>query len=237
MNVFKVAKEAKISRIITPFAGNIFFFNCFLIIPFIYLLLFRDTESLSVSNMLLAGLLVAMLLTSLVNIPVMGFRTKRPIMSENEIRLIERTYGIKNDRAFMRSSVYDSILTLNVGGFIIPAIIVAVFASEVSLPTLFILTSLMIIATHLLSRIEPGVGIIVPTYLCILVFPFALILLKDGVFPTLIVSGILGFELGAISRMMAVDKTKGCSAYSIGGTGNFNAVFLVVLISVLSLYF
>ena len=82
-----------------------------------------------INSTVLFLLIAGMLLFSATEIPVYRIRTKKPDFSEKEMELLSEFYSVPVADEFEKSDdlVFNSSVTLNVGGFILP-LILAVYA-------------------------------------------------------------------------------------------------------------
>jgi uncharacterized membrane protein len=187
--------------------------------------------------------LLAMLLTNNIEIPILyDVKTRKPSYSPQEIDLISEMYSVPvgAELSTGKERVYDSTITLNLGGFIIPLVLAAYVMSviytlndSVQLQSIIITLSIMVIVTHLFSEVKSGVGIIVPEYISLLTVPIAFVVSLEKPATIILVSGILGILIGIITSLVAMKRgEKGSAFFNLGGGGNFNAVYIAVLLSV-----
>lgn len=116
-------------------------------------------DSFGVNSMALFGIIVAMLLLSVLEIPVYSIRTKKPDYTWKEVELLEKIYPVPlSEELQTKDLIFYSKITLNVGGFILP-LAMAIYLLTMN-PNLEILIMLliMVIVTYLLSDIRTGIG-------------------------------------------------------------------------------
>lgn len=165
--------------------------------------------------------LLSMFVGSFVNIPL-GRR-----------KLIEVTqahfFGL-----FKRQRLLAQGLSLNVGGALIPLLIVGFLLFRVPLQETFIAIFLMTLIAWKLSRVVPGKGIVVPVLIPPLFAAlFAFLLAPQDAALVAFIAGTLGVLIGAdLLRLPQVMKGT-VGLMSIGGAGVFDGIFLVGIVAAL----
>lgn len=192
-----------------------------------------------ISSMILFIIISGMLLLSATEIPIFRIRTKKPEFSEEEMELLSEFYSVPVAEEFEKNDalVFNSSVTLNIGGFILP-LILAIYAviNNPSFAALEILL-IIIVVTHLLTEIRSGIGIVIPDYVGLLTIPFALILDPNNAATVVLVSGVLGLLFGIVTSLFNINEnTEGSAFINLGGVGNFRAIYITVLIAVLLSY-
>ncbi len=190
-------------------------------------------DSFGMSPMALFIMIAAMLLLSVIEIPVYSIRTKKPDYTWKEVELLEKIYTVPlSEELQSKEIVYNSKITLNVGGFILP-LAMAIYLLSIN-PKLEILIMLliMVIVTHLLSDIKNGIGVVVPGYVSLLAASIGLILLENAA-PVVFIVGVFGILLGTFTRLLTIEDNEGSAFFNMGGVGSFNAVYITVILSVL----
>lgn len=220
---------------------QMFAFFGFMLLPIFYL---SYTNKLggqwNINPIVLFILTAAMLLLSFAEIPIYNIRTKKPELSDEKKELLGEFYSVPlaDEMEGGDEFVFNTSITLNLGGFILPVILAAYVAFNnpgfAALETMLII----IMATHLLSEIKAGVGIIIPNYIGLLSIPFALILDPGNAATVVLVSGVFGILIGVITSLFNInEKTEGSPSINLGGVGSFKAVYVTVLIAALLTYF
>jgi uncharacterized membrane protein len=211
-----------------------------ILLPIFYLSYMKKLCSLwHINSMVVFILLTGMLLLCATEIPIYRIRTKKHELSSQEKELLGEIYSIplieeyetENDLAF------DTSITLNTGGFILP-LILAVYIAIVN-PSFAALEIMLIIivATFLFVDIKSGVGFVLPDYLGLLAVPFALILEPENASAVVLVSGVLGILIGMVASLCKIDENIEGSAYiNLGGVSNFKAIYITVIVAVLLSY-
>ncbi|RCV64767.1 putative membrane protein [Methanophagales archaeon] len=202
------------------------------------------------NNFVFFVVLIAMLLTSVIEIPVYAFRTKKPEYSANEAKCMGELYGVPVLEEMQSNSKmsYTTRITLNLGGFIIPLLfsfyLIFSFCQEGSCPLplleLSMCTFLIVLFTYMLSVVKGGVGILVPNYVGIFAIPLGFVLAPSGL-PIEAVAGLLIFVpaiLGIIVGMLILLVSRsieevGSAFYNLGGIGSFHTIYLISLLALL----
>ena len=213
---------------------NTFVFFVFLLVP-IFSLCYGDRldGSFNIHPMLLFVLITAILCLSVIEIPIYRFRTKKPDYTSGELKLLEETYSVSVAEELETGSMaYNSSVTLNAGGFILPLLMsIYIVAMNQKLEILVILL-IMAVVTHLFSKIKNGIGVVVPSYIGLLVVPIAFVLAENAA-PIIFITGIGGIVLGTVTRLLSIEEDEGSAFFNIGGAGSFNAIYITIILSVL----
>jgi len=213
-------------------------FFIFLLSP-IFILAYRIEPSafeFSLSPLIFFAISLLFLLLSIIEVPILEKKTKKPRYTENEIKTLERLHSVPREEIEGSDGrLYDSMITLNLGGFILPLLFALVIGiiSPLTLEEFVIIATIMFAVTNLLAIIEPGVGIVAPPHIGLLALPLAIIVTPVDVISGMLVSGIIGIELGLVTKIFSIDIEVGSPVFSLGGKGNFEAIYLVVLIGLL----
>jgi uncharacterized membrane protein len=214
-----------------------FLFFLFLLIP-IFILCYTCETSFEIDPMYLFLIITAMPLTSLIEIPVHRMRTKKPSYSMEEAAIVGKIYSVPvADELAGGGLVYDSLVTLNPGGFVLPLSLAVYLITNVSSLEILMVSSIMIIATYLFSEIRKGIGVVVPGYVSLLALPIAFVIAPENAAAVILASGVVGILVGIIVRLFAIKEEEGSAFFNIGGTGSFNAVYMAVILAVLVSFF
>ena len=188
--------------------------------------------------------ILAMLLASVIEIPILKVRTKKPDYSESEARCIGEMYSVPIAEE-MRANTekrYKTRITLNLGGFIIPLVfsvylLLAVDRMEsYPLPLLEVMmaTLVMTLISFMLAEVKSGVGIIVPNYAGLFAIPLGLILapaeLPFGLVAEVLIfaSAIFGILFGMLIALVTLPREEmGSAFFNLGGIGSFYTVYLI----------
>jgi len=211
-----------------------------LLIPTVFLCCDQNLEK----NSIFFVVILAMLLTSVIEIPILTVRTKKPDYSESEARCIGEIYGVPIAEELHADAEkrYKTRITLNMGGFIIPllfSLYLLLFFDQMEsypLPLLEVtmVTLLMTLISYMLAEVKGGVGIIVPNYAGLFAIPLGLILAPQGL-PLEIKAKVLifapaifGILLGILITLVTLPREEvGSAFFNIGGIGSFYTLYLI----------
>ncbi len=216
-------------------------FLLFAVVGFLFLDLARTAFTkigFSWSQALLV--LLASLLGSSINIPLTNLQCSTPLVRERYVR----AFGIAYRVPVVEVVSCNTLLAVNVGGALIPALIsiALIHRFPESLSYALIGIAFVTILTNLAAKPVKGLGIVTPALLPPLAAAIAAILLvyfggapHDLIFLIAYVSGTLGALIGADILNLHKIRDLGAPVASIGGAGTFDGVFLSGLIAVLLL--
>ena len=216
------------------------FFLFFLILFLLLLLLFifglpLAFEELGIPGMLAIYLLFFSFIGSTVNIPVKTWFIKHPSMADR-VRFWGITYSIP------RMKEDTMVLSINLGGAIIPLVIVfyqffriiIVFQSASMLLQVLFATSLTTLLCYFIARPVKGIGIAMPALIPPVSAAIVALLLSPGMpAVTAYCAGTLGTLIGADILNLSKIKKLNAPMVSIGGAGTFDGIFLSGIIAVL----
>lgn len=176
-------------------------------------------EKLGLTPEAVIGVLVAMLAGSLINIPL----GRRRLVEVEESHF----FGLMR-----RKKLQAQGLSLNVGGAIVPLLLVFYLLPKAPFQETLLASALMIVICFLLARVVPGKGIAIPVVLpALFAAIFALILAFEQAAPVAFISGVIGVLIGGdVPRMPRVMR-EGQGIMSIGGAGVFDGIFLIAIIA------
>ena len=194
----------------------------------------------SISPIPLFLLLLAILFSSKIEIPIKKIRT---IKSENlagDARGLEQAYGVpvQEELKGHQRRTFDTIITLNLGGFIIPTITIAYLLFTGPVTSALEIMLIMIVATSLLAEMVNGIGITVPDHIWIIAVPFAFLLSPNNAPMIIFISSIGGILIGTIVTLIRFNKEEKGSAYiNLGGVGSIKAIYTSAMVASLISYF
>ncbi|WP_456486337.1 DUF1614 domain-containing protein [Candidatus Alkanophaga liquidiphilum] len=210
--------------------AKFFYVSALILIPCVFLCVARYESGSSLALEFLA-VLVVMLLGSFVEIPVYTLPTARPKYTERELALIKKMFGVVVEGGMKGK---NSVVTLNIGGFVLPVAFSAYLLRKCPPLEVATLTLLIIILTYFISEMTGGVGVTVPSYVGIFAIPLGFLLCQENAAPLIFTSAILGILVGVVFRILALEEEDEGSAFlSVGGAGNFPAIFIIGLLSLL----
>jgi uncharacterized membrane protein len=221
-----------------------FAFFGFMLLAFFYLSYTNTLGSQwQINSIVLFSILAGMLVFSATEIPVYRIRTKKPDFSDDEKAMLSEFYTVPVAEELESDNelVFNSSITLNLGGFILPLILATYVAinETIKSPIFASLEILLIIlvVTHLLTEFKSGVGIVIPDYIGLVAIPFALILEPENAASIVLVSGVFGILIGLVTSLFNINEnTEGSAFINLGGAGNFRAIYITVLIATLLTY-
>ena len=198
----------------------------FLSLPVILALFFLNVLTFSFGELGLGpqsafALILAMLIGSLINIPLTRHRVAYKVPSTMR--------GL-----FEPPPPAYSGIALNLGGAIIPLGLCIYLGTLVpSLVQVAIATAVMAAVSKALSRVVPGRGIVLPVFVPpVLSALLALLLAPAFAAPCAYIAGTMGVLIGA--DLFNLHRLRGFPGMvSIGGAGVFDGIFLVGIVAVL----
>ena len=178
-------------------------------------------------------ILVACLVGSSINIPIVKLRTKIPVVHDDYVSWFGVTYRIPH----VEYGETATMLAVNVGGALIPTGVSIYLLSKSSLSTIILcLVGILAVAlvTHIIARPVKGVGIATPAFIPPIAAAVAAFVLMPSQPRTIAyVAGTLGTLIGADLLNLRKIPKLGAPVASIGGAGTFDGVFLSGIIAVL----
>ncbi len=175
-------------------------------------------------------ILLLSLFGSVINLPVMRIKSDAPPRE-----LIRPTFlGLL--RIPVQPFRQDTLISVNVGGCLIPvALSVYLFSNSdlTLLPTLLGI-AIMTAVSYYFSRPIPGLGIAMPILIAPISAAFVAILLSpEQSAPLAYISGTLGVLIGADLLQLKVIPKLGAPYVSIGGAGTFDGIFITGIVAAL----
>ncbi|WP_245527551.1 DUF1614 domain-containing protein [Methanosalsum zhilinae] len=213
---------------------------CTALIPVAVLSYHEKLSIGDISSLPLFLILVLMLIFSNLEIPVYRMRTKKPVHLSRDALALEHIYAVPVLEELSTGSqrTFDTAVTVNAGGFIVPLIALLYLLSTHLTTVALLLTLIMIIAVVLISEMISGVGVVIPDHTPLIAIPFALMVDPSHVAEITYISAIAGIFIGTLVSILTFNREKKGSAYiSLGGAGNFPAIYFTVLIAGLLSYF
>ncbi|MBN1133416.1 MAG: DUF1614 domain-containing protein [Methanosarcinaceae archaeon] len=210
------------------------------LLPIINLCYHKKLSLGSISSSSLFLFLILMLVGSTIEIPVTKMRTKKPEHLSRDALLLDEIYGVSvlQEVAQEKRRIFDTVITLNLGGFVIPLLMVLYLSLTQPDTAAFEIMLIIVLFVSLLAEMVSGVGIVVPDYIGLISIPFALILSPQNAAVVIFISSTGGILIGIIATLLTLNKEKKGSAYiNLGGAGSFKAVYVTTLIASLISYF
>jgi uncharacterized membrane protein len=176
------------------------------------------------------------LIGSLINIPVYRKELRNDYNQlryydeiDRIIDIFHRFFGVKVP------VVQERIISLNLGGAILPGLLCLYLLIKVNLSSAILATSVTTVFSYYLSKPVRGVGIILPAFIPPIIAAVAALVFADRESAPAVayISGVMGTLIGADLLRLHQIKKLGLSFLSIGGAGVFDGIFIVGIISVL----
>src|SRR5579875_2280832 len=176
------------------------------------------------------GVLAASILGSSINVPIARLRSRRPLWPAQVVSV----FGLR----YVVPPVWIpqvTVITVNVGGAIVPTALAAYLVVHDHLGTGTILaTAVVALGVYLVARPVQGLGIVVPGLLPPLLAAAMAFLVGDSPIPAVAyVAGVIGSMLGADLLHLPRLRDLGAPMASIGGAGTFDGIFLSGIVAVL----
>lgn len=198
-------------------------------LPVFFILIFLNIVTISFSKLGLSPesafiLLFAMLLGSTINIPIsrqrIAYRSARPYYMHFFF--------------YVPPPVTHQVVTVNVGGAIIPVCFAFYLLPLAPLLSTVVVTAVVVMVTKWLARPVAGMGITMPFWIPPLFSAgLALLLSRDNPAPVAYISGVLGALIGADLLNWPSFRKLGAQVVSIGGAGVFDGIFLTGIVAAL----
>jgi len=169
------------------------------------------------------------LVGSLINIPVYQRESEYSSEPDEFTMLFNRFFNVKIPH------FQKQIISLNLGGAILPGFLSFYLISSVSFQSVFMATIITTICSFLLSKPVKGVGIVIPAFIPPIIAAISALIFSDKAHAPAVayISGVMGTLIGADLLRLHQLKKHGVSFLSIGGAGVFDGIFIVGIISVL----
>ncbi|HAA89841.1 MAG: Uncharacterized protein XD63_1242 [Thermoanaerobacterales bacterium 50_218] len=202
-----------------------------LMLPFLLLMLFFNVATISFSRLGLspAGALLfltASVLGSLINIPL---SRRRVVVQEHQVFPFPLLFF------YYPPVVREQVICFNVGGAGLPVLfsLYLLLTGRAPLLPSFLALIIVTVVAKLMSRPQPGVGIVMPAFIPPLVAAAAALLLAPSgqTAPVAYVAGTMGTLVGADLLNWRSIQELGAQMVSIGGAGVFDGIFLVGIIA------
>jgi uncharacterized membrane protein len=200
-----------------------------LALPIFLILLFFNVVTISLGKLGLSStsamaLLLATLIGSMINIPL----SRRRIEYEQPRPFYFRYLFYRPPQ------VTHQVIAINVGGAIIPIGFALYLLPRAPLLPTLIATIILVIATRLLAKPVPGLGIVMHGWIPPLISALlAFLLARENPAPVAYISGAVGTLIGADLLNWRNFRKLGSQVISIGGAGVFDGIFLSGIVAAL----
>ncbi|WP_342303970.1 DUF1614 domain-containing protein [Methanolobus sp. ZRKC5] len=185
-------------------------------------------------------LISTMIIGSVIEIPITTIRSKKPEQLFKYAPILEDIYSVPvvKELSIGKQRVFDTKLTINVGGAIVPALASIYLLLTQPNNTALEIMLIVVVSVILLSELMGGVGTIIPDYIGIIALPFALIVAPENAASITFIAGVGGIIIGNVISVVTFNKEKTGSAFiSIGGVGAFKPIYITTIIASLISYF
>lgn len=185
-------------------------------------------------------MLLLMLITKNIEIPIASIRTRKPELLSQHAFMLEKIYSVPVSEELItpKERVFDTKLTINFGGAIIPLLAIIFLLATGPITTSLEIALIITVIAFLASEIIDGVGIEVPDYIGLVSLPLTFLLSTDSAESVIFISSTTGIIAGCVASLLTLDREKNGSAYiSIGGVGSFRAIYIMALIASLLSYY
>ncbi len=191
-------------------------------------------ESLGVSSGTAIFLLLATLVGSIFNIPIVELPPER-VVSNEVVDFFGMQYAVP-----VVTHWSGTVIAVNVGGAVIPTLmsVYLLFKHELWAKGL-VATAIVALVIHWMANPVAGLGIAVPVFVPVVVTAIvAVVLSREHAAPLAYIAGGLGTLIGADLTNLGKVRGLGAPVASIGGAGTFDGIFLTGILAVLlaSLY-
>jgi uncharacterized membrane protein len=175
-------------------------------------------------------LLLASLIGSYINIPVLELPGREVESGEDVIFFGMHYYGVP---VVVESP--DTVIAINIGGAVIPTLLSLYLLGKNNLWTRGIITTAIVtVIVHMLAYPVQGVGIAVPVFVPpVATAIVALLIARQHAAVLAYAGGSLGTLIGADLLNLGVVRGLGAPVASIGGAGTFDGIFLTGIVAVL----
>ncbi|MHC1575705.1 MAG: DUF1614 domain-containing protein [Candidatus Methanogasteraceae archaeon] len=208
-----------------------------LILFWFFVLILAGIQFRAGASILPSCLLAITLLAGAIDIPITRKRMRKPNYSMDVVHLLEEVHSVALEQDFSGNKrFFDTVIAVNLGGFVIPFL--AACCLGVIFPNLASIEigAIMIAATYSTAVFREGFGITLPGYLGVLPILLATLLVPGDAAVVAFVAGVLGILIGECAVLSAIDpERQGCARIVIGGAGSFQAVYITMLLAILTL--
>lgn len=208
----------------------------FLLLPWLFLdLILIALMKLGIAPLMAPLIVFVMFVGSLINIPVL----REPIPTQLRHHPLS-IWGLERYWPKMQQEVQERIIAINVGGFLVPILLVGYEIlligwqyQEVLFP-LTIAVLVNVLACYLLAQPVPQIGITLPALLPGMIAAISALLLAPNLAPPVaFCAGVLGPVIGADLMYLKKIRETQVAMASIGGAGTFDGIVISGLLAVL----
>ena len=198
-------------------------------------LLIAGIRILAGESVVPACLLAIVLLASDIEIPVARKRMRKPGYTPESVNLLEEIYSVELERDFSdKLRFFNTTITLNLGGFLIP--LAAAFYLGVMRPNLasIEICIVTIAVIYIMTTFRDGVGLVLPGYIGIVPLALSILLAPNDVAAATFTAGVCGILIGLCAALSSINtEQQGSPRISLGGAGNFQAIYVTMVLAAL----
>ncbi len=208
----------------------------FLLLPWLFLdIILIALGKLSIAPQLAPLIVLVMFVGSLINIPVL----REPVPAQLRHHPLS-IWGLERYWPGMYKEVRERIIAINLGGFVVPILLVVYEVlligskyPEVLLP-LIMAVLINVFVCYLLAQPIPQIGITLPALVPgVIAAICALLLAPTLAAPVAFCAGVLGPVIGADLMYLKKIRETQVGLASIGGAGTFDGIVISGLVAVL----
>jgi uncharacterized membrane protein len=208
----------------------------FLLLPWLLLdVILMALEKLEISPSIAPLVVLLMFVGSLINIPI--FRESVPTQLRHHPLSV---WGLERYWPGMHKEVRERIIAINVGGFVVPMLLVVyeVFLIWVQYPEILLPLTIAVLINifvcSLIAQPVPQVGITLPALVPGVIAAICALLLAPTLAPPVaFCAGVLGPVIGADLIYLKKIRQTHVGLASIGGAGTFDGIVISGLLAVL----
>jgi uncharacterized membrane protein len=184
-------------------------------------------EKLGMSHRAVTLFLLLSIFGSYINIPIATISSP-PVVHYYDVYNLNYIPGLMPNPG-------DTVIAVNLGGAVIPVFLSAYLLIRAGgVAPALVATILVALVVHHFSRVVPGAGIVVPTFIPGIAAAILAVLLTRQRRPVVAyVAGTIGCLVGADVLNLALVAHLNAPVASIGGAGTFDGVFVSGIIAVL----
>ena len=149
-------------------------------------------------------MLLLMLITRNIEIPIASIRTRKPELLSQHAFVLEKIYSVpvSEELTTPKERVFDTKLTINFGGVIIPLLAIIYLLVTGPITTSLEIALIITVIAFLSSEIIDGVGIEVPDYIGLVSLPLTLLLSTGSAESVIFISSIIGIIAGCVASLL-----------------------------------
>ena len=202
--------------------------------PFIWFAITLDVVEVAVTKLgfspnIALLLLLAVLVGSLINIPLYQVESSVPVVSDFTELWLRQFWGIP-----LRTIQQKTVVALNVGGGLIPSLLALYQLTRANILIVLLVIGIVTLISYYSAHIVPGIGIQMNPLIAPLTAALSAVLLAgEQAPPVAFAGGVLGTLIGADLLHLPEIERMSPGVLSIGGAGVFDGIALCGLFALL----